>query len=125
MKSDACTGIHLFIRTFSTGAGQIPFAIFASKYKQISLDYFDTGPITFFVKKDNFSLFSSRCFCTFIHNSPYKKSPLKHDRQEIQNSVHHNKKMLFLLLVSADYIAIWALDSESVLKTKSTNNHQL
>lgn len=119
MKWDACTG-----RTY--GCCQILFAIFASKYKQISPDYFDTGTNkTFFVKKDHFSLFSSRCFCTFRHKSPYRKSPLKHGRQEMLNSVHHNKRLLLLLLVSSRLHRVLALDSESVLKTKSTNNHQL
>lgn len=115
MRSDACTG-----RTY--GCCQILFAIFASKYKQISLDYFDTGTITFFVKKDHFSLFSSRYFCTFRHKSPYKKSPLKHGRQEMLNSVHHNKRLhtvthqpLTPTLIS-DGLGLQKLSSTSILK---------
>lgn len=86
MKSDACTG-----RTYWCWPDPV-CNICITRLLWYWASYI-------FVKKDHFPLFSSRCFCTF--RSPYKKRPLKHDRQEILNSVHHNKRLLFLLLVSS------------------------
>lgn len=44
-----------------TGAGQIPLAIFAS------LDYFDTGPVTFLLKKIIFPYFLVDVFARLDH----------------------------------------------------------